>query len=184
MAITTIINQADQLVNAVRGIDLEAVVAHQPEAVQHLEAVLVMLNAARSDEAKEGLQSECGGEPQQESRADQLVRHSQILGSLKKEGFDGRLGKVYNSTSDDRMMEFRLVPHREELPAFDMVVAADYTPSAGLHGIFISAKQVYSVFLAAPTDQNKWQVLKSRSYQTMDEMIEIVTLLSAGFDLP
>lgn len=176
MTLITIINQTDLLVNAIRGIDFEAVAAHQPKAVQQLEAVLAMLNVGHSDG--------CAAENPQESRQDQLIRHSKILSSLKEEGFDGRLGKVYSSTAEKRMMAFRQVPHRNELPAFDMVVAADYAPKTGLHGVFIDADRVYSALLVAPVDQNKWQVLKSRSYQSMDEMIEIVTLLSAGFDLP
>lgn len=187
MAIKKIISQADQVVNAIKSIDFEAVVAHQPKAIEQLEAVLAVLNTQSGEQASERQAAEQKAvvdDAQLESREEQLMRHSQILSSLKQEGFDGRLGKVYNSSSESRVMEFRQVPHRKELPDFDMVVAADYAPSAGLHGVFISPKRVYSAVLETPLEQNKWRVLKSRSYHSMAEMIETVTLLSAGFDLP
>lgn len=183
MAIEKIIDQAGQVVDAIKGVDLKGVLAHEPEAVAHLEAVLALLNSDQPSanlEASESLEAV----EVEESRDAMLMRHGQMLSALKAEGFDGRLGKVYNSASEDRTLEFRKVPHRKELPSFDMVVAADYAPSAGLHGIFIGAKHVYSAVLPSPMEQNNWKVLKSRGYDSDDEMIEIVTLLSAGFDLP
>ena len=163
MEIEALINKAVKLINAVNGIDLESVAAHQVEAVAHLNAVLADLNG----QGNESLQND---QQHRELAKDQLARHALILSSLKQEGFDSRLGRVYDSASDHRSMAFRQVPHRRQLPAFDMVVAADYAPSAGLHGVFIDSSRVYCAMLAIPMEQNSWQVLKSRPYQSVDEM--------------
>ncbi|MGK0442698.1 MAG: hypothetical protein ACJA0N_002513 [Pseudohongiellaceae bacterium] len=123
---------------------------------------------------------------QKQSQQEELKANRQmaILEQLSIEGFSDRLGKVYNSRSEERSMEFRKVPHHKNLPEFDMIVSADYSPGAGVHGIAISEHHVMAVFLASPEEQNEWEMLKRRAYDNMEEMGEYVTLMSAGFDLP
>jgi hypothetical protein len=64
---------------------------------------------------------------------------------------------------------------------FDMVVAADYAPGEGYHGIFITANEVLSGFLPLPAGQREWQLRARARYINQAQMVERVGLMSAGF---
>ncbi|WP_019530456.1 hypothetical protein [Dasania marina] len=173
-----LIEQASALLNVTRQLDYRKIIAHDSAEVKKLHSLLGRLQAG---DASASLEAE---ELVAESGDAKAGRQMAILEQLTLEGFADRLGRVYNSRSENRSMEFRKVAHRKNLPEFDMIVAADYAPGAGSHGIIITQHHVMSVYLAAPEEQNEWEILKRRPYDRMEEMGEYVTLLSAGFDLP
>lgn len=189
-----LIKQASRISYITQQIDFEKIKAHEPSEVEKLNNFLSELGAdlagpvvsIKANTAAVGRSSEPDTEESSEvgDAETRAARQMAILEQLKKEGFADRLGRLYNNRYESRSMEFRKAPHRKNLPDFDMIVAADYAPGAGAHGIIITQHQVMSVYLAAPEDQNSWQILKQRSYDSMEEMGEIVTLLAAGFDLP
>ena len=191
-----LIDQASALLAVTAQLDYLKIIQHDPAEVQKLNSLLGDLGVGapaiaqssndyyaddskasapvNTDESSESTQ-------QEDMRAN---RQMAILEQLTQEGFANRLGRVYNSRSEERSMEFRKVPHRKSLPEFDMIVSADYSPGAGVHGIIITDYHVMSVYLASPEEQNEWEVLKRKPYDNMVEMAEYVTLLAAGFDLP
>lgn len=193
-AFDELIKQANRISYITKQIDFEKIKTHEPSEVEKLNNFLSELgagiagpvvNAGANPAVVDGLSEFDTEEPGKSKGAEtQAARQMAILEQLKKEGFADRLGRLYNNRYESRSMEFRKVPHRKNLPDFDMIVAADYAPGAGAHGIIITQYQVMSVYLAAPEEQNSWQILKQRSYDSMEEMGEIVTLLAAGFDLP
>ena len=186
----SLIDQASALLAVSRQLDYLKILEHDRAEVAKLNQLLgdlpgsgqttvdAALDLASAQARNDGEDTKAGSD---EFKAN---REMAILQQLTSEGFVDRLGKVYNSRSEERSMEFRKVPHRKNLPEFDMIVSADYAPSAGLHGIIISEHHVMSVFLATPEEQNEWEILKRRPYDNMEEMGEFVTLLAAGFDLP
>lgn len=114
------------------------------------------------------------------------IPRDELDASIADEGLQDRVGKVYNSlsTGTDRTLAFKQVHHSRGIPAFDVVIAPDYSPTSGLHGIFISESEVMSIVLSSDSPAEDWQVLKRKHYSSADEMIEYFGLLSAGFDLP
>ena len=189
----SLIFRATALLEIARQIDYTKVLQHDRAEVAKLHSLLGELDKEQPRLPAEFSQSELQGQsaPAQQAATEaegddafKAARQLEILEQLANEGFSDRLGRVYNSRSEERSMEFRRVPHRKNLPDFDMIVSADYAPGAGLHGIIINDHHVMSVYLASPEEQNEWQILKRRPYDNMEEMGEYVTLLAAGFDLP
>ena len=110
---------------------------------------------------------------------------SAIMTPLDEEGFTERMDKVYNSFSNERVVAFSQVPHQRGIPEFDVVLAPDFAPVAGMHGIFINQREVMSVVLASDGGPNAdWMVLKRKAYSTPEEMVDMVMMVAAGFDLP
>jgi len=117
---------------------------------------------------------------------DTVERQGQIIESLSAEGFSERSGNVYSSFVKSRSLPFKQVPHRIGLPDFDVVVAPDFAPNPGLHGIFISAGEVMSITLAIKEGNTagQWQIEKQKDYSSEEQLVDYVTLMSAGFELP
>jgi hypothetical protein len=65
-----------------------------------------------------------------------------------------------------------------------MVVGADYSPQAGFHGIFVAEREVMSCVLAKPFDTQQWEIRERHRFATMDQMADLVSMLSAGFPVP
>lgn len=196
----TILDSADELIEASRSLDYSGIINDDDAALSQLNAVLKRLSINQFDnddllddyaskqahastaKAADTFAVDEAINPEQSAA---IERQQQIADIISQEGLQDRLGKVYNSFANDRVLEFNNVPHQRGLPPFDLVFAADYSPLSGLHGIFISADEVMSIVL--PSDaggDTDWQVLKRRQYSNPDELMEFVTLLSAGFELP
>ncbi|MCR8924240.1 hypothetical protein NO559_15775 [Dasania sp. GY-MA-18] len=190
-SVESLIERATALLTLTRQLNYSKILAHDSAEVKKLHTFLDRLkNSAPGEAGAVELHNSTAQPKPDEAMAapqsdqDQAGRQMAILEQLALEGFADRLGRVYNSRSEQRSMEFRKVPHRKNLPEFDMIVSADYAPGAGVHGIIITQHHVMSVYLASPEEQNEWEILKRRPYDTMAEMGEYVTLLAAGFDLP
>ena len=198
-----IIGDAEKLLLACKNLDYSLLAHHDAAEVSRLKQVLSDLSivAHRSREPLEDYANEQGGTTSEdgiqggrenkidgqtiESKEVVLARMQLLVKELEGEGFGGRVGRVYNSFASDRSTLFKQVPHRRGLPPFDLVLSADYAPVAGMHGVFVTDKQLMSIILPADTQPSgDWQILKTTSYQGVDEMVEKVTLIAAGFDLP
>ena len=203
-----VLDQADHLLSASRSLDYSGISAHDSRAVKQLREVLCQLGVPGWEDNLELVLSpaevrapdtvEQGGEGLHRSKAD-LVSHNQsieerkrkeqvarqkvLVEVLSQEGFGNRLARVYDSGNERRSCALKDVPHRHGLPGFEMVVAPDFAPLNGYHGIFITALEVFTAVLPAPGEQHEWKILKRKEYQGVEQMAEYVTLLSAGFDL-
>ncbi len=151
-----LLRQAELILSASKKIDYARLVSHDPDEVRKFKQLLAELALAKPqrDQSLSDF-----AEPAHAPRKPKVVdletaekrqkqqlqeRRRDILAALEKDGFNERMGKVYDSSADSRSIAFKDVAHKRGLPPFDMVVAADYSPSAGLHGIFISAREIVS----------------------------------------
>lgn len=170
--------RADQLVRLCRELDYGAITAHQPLAVAALQRVVealqlppVRAEGSRDDQA----------DPAAEDKLAVLERRRQFIEALGKAELGPRVGKLYYSNAAGRQIAFREAPHKRGLPAFDLVVSADFSPVEGYHGIFIGSRDVASCVL--PLDAQCWQVRERATFDSLEQMVDVVSLLSAGFPL-
>lgn len=201
MAISdSILSQADMLLLACKKLNYRRILDHDPNEIAKLQAILKELTIepmssdglvdyaeqpAQKTPAPTPAPNPAPADQTDDPKEVQLARRKQVLEYLRGEGFGDRVGKVYNSFASTRSIHFREVPHRRGLPSFDMVVAPDYAPVAGLHGIFITKTQVLSMVLASDAGTAaQWDMLKCQDFYSVEQMTELVTLLSAGFELP
>ena len=183
-----LLNQLGKVVSASRSLDYELIIAHDKQEVAKLNRVLEILqiHPAASDESLENYarkQTSSSAGPAAASALEE--RRRALLEPLAEEGFAERVDKVYNSFSSERTTPIDKVPHQRGLPPYDMVLAPDFAPLAGLHGIFISGDTIMSVILPSDTQPSgEWQIVKKKRFASMEEMADMVTLIAAGFDLP
>jgi hypothetical protein len=175
--------QAEEFLQLFKRLDYEAIITHEPGAVAVLKDVVKSIRGRAG-----GIESLAGYVEQQqaaaaESAADKaliLERRRAFLEVLSQAGLGARLGKVYCTELEARSAPFRDVPHKLGLPQFDMVVAADYSPQGGYHGVFVASQEVMSWILPAPYER-PWQLRERHRFDSLDQMAELVGLLSAGF---
>lgn len=184
-----LIEYAERFVSASQAIDYSKIIEHNKDEVIKLKSLVRQLvkhrgNEALTDYASPQIVNRKAAPPPAPDKGHQLERRKNIVASLTQEGFESRLGRVYCSDSVGRSMAFKDVVHRHGLPDFDMVIAPDFSPQSGLHGIFVTGSEVFSALLPNPGERHDWRVLRRSSYQSLSQMSEYVTLLAAGFDLP
>lgn len=182
-----IVDEAHRLVSICKHLDFAAITRHEPLAVAQLQQAVQLLgikvirDMGSSRRGGDDVTAPAGAV--RSAAAAPAAREAAIEAMLIESGFAERLGRVYNSESKQRMVEFQTVAQRSGLPAFLFVIAPDFAPVAGYHGIFVTASDVYAAVF--PVNGNgMWQIDARRSYADMSQMAEWVTLLSAGFALP
>jgi hypothetical protein len=177
--------RADEYLQRFNRLDYAAIIAHKPEAVAVLQEVVRSIRGAlpRDSEALDGYaqppQGRAKGVPD-DDKSSMVERRRSFVEALSHSGLGARLGKVYCTQAETRVTAFRDVPHKTGLPQFDMVVAADYSPQAGYHGIFVAAHEVMSWVLPSPYDR-PWQLRERHGFASLEQMTELVGLLGAGF---
>jgi len=180
------IDRGQSLLRLCQRVDHAAVIAHEPQAVETLREVVRILR--RSQEADDGVprspQPELRDEPAMDAgqgKSAVLERQRRFVEALSRAGLGDRLGKLYCSSAERRLLAFREAPHKLGLPQFDMVVAADYAPVSGYHGIFIGAQEVVSCVLPQPAESHQWQIRERHRFSDAVQAAELVSLMSAGF---
>jgi len=187
---------------ASQGLNYQKILTHDSEEIAKLRDSLLGLNIrwdsgslgdyASKQEARQysgntaGEQPSGGVDTRSALDLDTVERQGQIIESLSDEGFSDRSGNVYSSFVKSRSLSFKQVPHRIGLPDFDVVVAPDFAPNPGLHGIFIGSGEVMSMTLSIIDGKTgeQWQIEKQKKYSSEEQMVDFVTLMSAGFELP
>jgi hypothetical protein len=196
-----VLREAAEIIAASKSLDYTGIVNNNEKAISQLKEVLQSLNVASSSVGmieraapdQDPTSRTAIGKPVEQAAAQTAVsaeddesrakaRRVNIVTTMKAEGFDDRLGKLYNSFSRNRSIPFTDAPHRRGLPLFDMVVAPDFSPCAGMHGIFVAGSEVMSIVLALDADnKDDWSVIKRKNFSTVEEMADAVIMLSAGF---
>jgi hypothetical protein len=185
-------DEAGRVVRLCETLDFEGIVQHRPKAVSALQNVVRTLNLnlprriderspLKSDSIEDLRQPAVERRAASEDVAELQQRRRQLLESLTKAGLGDRMGKIYSTITNERLRPFRDVPHKTGLPAFDMVLAPDFSPEAGLHGIFISMQEVFSCLLPGADANRPWQVRERARFGNLEELADIVSLMSAGF---
>lgn len=182
-------DEAQALVQLCQRLDYSAIVAHQPEAVATLQEVV---RALRKKQAQGDGPSEHDGlvEPdgskesvRPEPKSALLERQRRFVEALSRSGLGDRLGKLYSPAAERRQVAFRDAPHKLGLPRFDMVIAPDYSPINGYHGVFIGAQEVFSCVLPLPGESYRWQVRERHRFSGIEQVVDFVSRLSAGFPI-
>ncbi len=187
-----LIQRAEEFTRLCKSVDYQSVLAHDAAAVAALQDVLQVLKKTlpRGNEDLGDYASAQAGARQRnaspESSAEKkalLERRRHFVEAFSQAGLGNRLGKIYSSLDDRRLLAFREAPHQEGLPQFDMVVAPDYSPVGGLHGIFIGSQEVASCVLPSPFESHQWQVRERHRFANNLQVVELVSMLSAGFPI-
>ena len=206
-----VLKNADALLAAFKSIDFKKFLSHDAAEVEKLKGVLVSLQIALKRPTE--LLDQYASKPSAPSGSDQgfsslddlpplndladsdatdkssavdrpFSGKDDIMEALALNGFASRAGLVYNSFSDSRTLAFDQAHHRRGVPPFEVVVAPDFAPVSGMHGVFISTTEIMSVILPSDNANADWQIFKRKSFSCRKEMMDYLSLISAGFDLP
>lgn len=182
--IQQLLNQAVDLVELCKRLDYQQIIAHKPEAVQALQDAMRVIRGTLSDSG-ESLEDYAAKpevrEPQPVDKAALLERRRQLVEVLGHAGLAERLGKVYNTEAVQRLIPFKDIPHKQGLPPFDLVVGPDFAPQSGFHGIFIGEQEVMSCLLPLPGNTVQWQIRERHRFASLEQAVDLVSMLSAGF---
>jgi len=181
------LDRCQALLDLCRRVDYAGVIAHQPAAVATLADVLQSLRQltaasapAMAREVADEMQRPASP-PDSQDKSRQLEHQRQVTEALSRAGFGDRLGKLYCSTAERRQIAFRDTPHKLGLPQFAMVVAPDYAPLNGFHGVFVGAQEVFSCVLPLPAQEHQWQIRERHRFANLSQLVTLVGMLSAGF---
>ena len=201
-----VLKNADALLAAFKSIDFKKFLSHDAAEVEKLKGVLVSLQIALKRPTE--LLDQYASKPSAPSGSDQgflpvlndlasldatdkssvvdmpFSGKDDIMEALALNGFASRAGLVYNSFSDSRTLAFDQAHHRRGVPPFEVVVAPDFAPVSGMHGVFISTTEIMSVILPSDNANADWQIFKRKSFSCRKEMMDYLSLISSGFDLP
>ncbi len=181
--IQQLLSQAVDLVEMCKRLDYQQIIAHKPEAVAALKDAVRIIRGSIDDSeslADYASQQVVRG-PTPEEKAALLERRRQLVEVLGHAGLAGRMGKVYSTEASQHLIPFKDIPHKQGLPQFDLVVGPDFSPQSGFHGIFIGEQEVMSCLLPAPAETLQWQVRERHRVANLDQAVDLVGLLSAGF---
>ena len=155
-------------------LDLEAVARHEPSEVDKLRKIASAVEALDRGEQVDfvpGVDEEEDGPPTIDPRK---MRTATLMTLLDASGLGARLGRIYVSDGDPQEKPLDAIPHTDGIPENDLCVAPDYSPTDGVHGIFISDRGVFSVMVPNPVLENRWRIMRSMPYDNDDELVEIV----------
>lgn len=189
---------ADKVLRASQSVDYRAVVKHHNTAVRQLNEALKLAGIevegifpGRGGEFRSGdtslHRSSAGSDVGMQSAqpANTEARSAEIFELINSSGYGDRIGKVYYAQSDAPIKALDGVEHRSGLPAFEVVLAPDYTPKNGVHAVFVTANSVYTAALCYPEKEHQWQVLENKPFDEDYEMLELLTemiVLPEGLD--
>ncbi len=190
---------ADKVLKASQSVDYRAVVKHHRVAVRQLNEALKLagmeIEGLFPGRGKDFRSSELAfdGSPTTsdaaaasgQSSSDANNRRDELLELVGSAGYGARVDMVYYAQSDTPTKAFSSVAHRSGLPAFEVVLAPDYTPKNGVHAVFITANSVYTAALCYPEKDHQWQVLINKPFDEDYEMLELLTemiVLPEGLD--
>lgn len=180
-----LLRQAETLVGLCKQLDYPQIIAHDPKAVAALQDAIRLIKGTlpRGDDMlADYAQAQASvSAPPIIDKGAQLERRRLFVEALGRAGLADRLGKIYSTGAEARVIPLRDAPHKRGLPQFDMVVGPDFSPQAGFHGIFIGSQEVYAFVLPLPAEENIWQVRERHRFSELERMVDLVGLLSAGF---
>lgn len=177
-----LLRQAVDLVEMCKRLDYQQIIAHKPEAVAALKDAMRIIRGSLPDEPLEDYASKPAvREPASVDKVALLERRRQLVEALGQAGLAERMGKVYCTETSQRLLAFKDIPHKQGLPQFDLVVGPDFAPQGGYHGIFIGEQEVMSCLLPLPCDTVQWQIRERHRFANIDQVVDLVSMLSAGF---
>lgn len=180
--IQQLLSQAVDLVEMCKRLDYQQIIAHKPEAVAALKDAMRIIRGSINDEPLDNYANkQVVRESSPEEKAALLERRRHLVEVLGHAGLAGRMGKVYSTEATQRLIPFKDIPHKHGLPQFDLVVGPDFSPQSGFHGIFIGEQEIMSCLLPVPAETVQWQIRERHRFANLDQAVDLVGSLSAGF---
>jgi hypothetical protein len=188
--------QAVELIERCKRLDHQQIIAHKPDAVAVLKDVAGIPSSpdvtsstavTSSDSIKpienSTIKSEIG-EPTPAAKAALLERRRLLVEALGKASMSAQVGKVFSTESPQHLLAFKDISHKLGLPQFDLVVGPNFSPQDGYHGIFISEQEVTSCLLPLPYDDSTpWQIRERHPFANIDQVKDLINMLSGGFSV-
>ena len=172
-SLADLIRQAQRTHEIIEAVDFDKLKAHDSEEVAKLEGVSEALGKLSDGEQV----ARVDGVDEVDNIDPTFAIKNELMMLLDESGLGERLGRVFGlglGSSQPGSKSADIVPHREGLPAFDVVLAPNYAPADGAHGIFISYSGVFSAHVAEPITRHHWKILRSQPYDDNEELISIV----------
>jgi hypothetical protein len=169
-----------------RAINFEGVVNHHADAVDQLNASLSAivgligqgeLQALVAERSKSANETTAAPAPEKTPVAEAPTGSlAKALGGI---GLAQRLGHVFIAKRKPSLQPLKVVPDVTGLPSFQACIAPSWSPVDGAHGIFITARAIITAVYPLPFETNRWQVRESHTYESREEMIEVIQTLMA-----
>lgn len=192
--------EASKMLLACQSLDYRKIIEHDSDEIAKLRSTLHDLDirgvskvvegkdsvAAKPGTLKKADSGKSGEGIDTASNVNADLRKEHIYKTLADEGLEERTDHVYSSFVKGRSLPSNQVPHRIGLPEYDAVIAPDFAPNPGLHGIFITASEVISITLPIEegVERDEWIIETRKEYANDKQLIDYVMLMSAGFELP
>ncbi len=165
-----------------RAIDLHAVIGHDNAAVQQLENALTEMVSLIGAGSMKDIAFRRVAKPsiskKEVAPAVDVMEPAPTGGSLAKAlggaGLAQHLGHVYIPKRKPPLQPLKTVPDITGLPMFQACIAPSWSPIDGAHGIFITGSSIITAVYPLPFENNRWHVRESHSYDSREEMIQIV----------
>lgn len=174
-------DQAQDFVDASRQLNYRRIAAHDPSEVSRLDKTVKTMELPRAAIRKEPLNSRLSLKSAESGFDIWKARVKSLRDLLIQNGFEGRVDKLYSSNSDGRLIDIDQVAHRRGLPGYDLLVAPDFAPVAGLHGILVVGDTVRSMILPEEcVEVGAWRLLRQKTFGSELGMIEWVQRFASG----
>ncbi len=172
-SLADLMKQAQKAHEIIEAVDFEKVASHDPEEVGKLQGVNEALGKLSEGEQV----NRVDGLDEVENLDPAFAIKNELLLLLDDAGLGERLGRVYTlglGSAQPGTKPAEIVPHREGLPAFDVVIAPNYAPADGAHGIFVSYSGVFSAHVPEPITRHHWKIMRSQPYDDNEELVSLV----------
>ena len=100
------------------------------------------------------------------------VSLTELIDELDELGMGDQVGRVLLQADRTTLRPLDLIPHREGLPPFDLVIAPSNSLVRGATGLFIAANELTLASVQAPIDNHPWHVESRTSFTNRAELIE------------
>lgn len=98
-----------------------------------------------------------------------------LIDDLDDLGMAELIGRVVLIADRPSYRPLEVIPHREGLPSFNLVIAPRSGSLRGATGIFIGIKQLVLASVAAPIDNHPWRIDRRDSFDNQPELIELLS---------
>ena len=185
---------ANNILTALKKLDLPRVVEHDAPAVDYLHQALAVVESEvhRINDINRGVtRSDRPPEmpipvaPPVSSvdatlNDDDEERKRMFVELLNDLGLGGKIGWVYSSLEDLGMISFQDLGNKRGLPAYDWVLAPESSPINCVRGIFVDDMFVFAADLHYPIADNEWQTSVKKVYGDPMEMLDWIKRFVGG----
>lgn len=162
------INRAKRAHELLDAVDLDKVIAHDPEEIDKVASVkdaISDLEKGRDVSHVEGVDDVV---PELEPTHCQRAALIEMLSSL---GLAERISRVLKVQGEEQtLLPVDVIPHHEGLPEFTVALAPKEAISEGNFAVLISEQALFAAVIKSPPAKHHWRILRSRPYEGENEL--------------